>query len=141
MRTHGAVVDLLGRPAARALRAGDVEAAIARVTPRTFKTFKDVFQLDRKRMSRVLCVGERTVDRMLRPGYKVPEDVADRMLRIARILREAEDALEGRESAVRWLTSEVPALGRRVPLEMMRTDLGAKLVEDELVRLKHGMYS
>lgn len=114
---------------------------MARLSPRTFRTFKSVFQLDRKRMSRVLCVGERTVDRMLRPGYKVPHDVADRMLRIARILREAEDALEDRESAIQWLSSEVPALGRRVPLEMMRTDLGAKLVEDELVRLKHGMFS
>lgn len=99
-----------------------------------------VFQLDKKRMGNVLSVGERTVDRMLQADYAVPLDLADRMLRIARILGEAADALEHRQRAVAWLTSEVPALGRRVPLEMPRTDLGAELVSDELARIKHGIH-
>lgn len=136
-----AVVGLLGPAGARAFASGNIERALAQVKPRTFKALQAVFQLDKKRMSRVLSVGERTVDRALQPDYKVPLDLADRVLRIARVLDEAEDALEDGGRAVRWLTAEVPALGGRVPLDLLRTDLGAKLVTDELARIKYGMYS
>jgi len=141
MRSGSAIISLLGAPAARAFSRGDVDAAIAAVSPRTFRSFKGFFQLDKKRMSDVLSVGERTVDRMLEPGYRVPADLADRLLRIARVLDEAEDALEDRQRALDWLKSGVPALGWRVPLDLLRTDLGTRLVSDEIARIKFGIPS
>ena len=59
----------------------------------------------------------------------------------ASIEARAEDVLESREKALRWLDSPNRALGGRRLLDLLDTGLGAKQVEEILGRIESGVYS
>jgi putative toxin-antitoxin system antitoxin component (TIGR02293 family) len=46
-----------------------------------------------------------------------------------------------RDAAVEWLTTPQTALGDRVPLDLARTEIGAREVERLVGRLDHGVFS
>jgi putative toxin-antitoxin system antitoxin component (TIGR02293 family) len=88
----------------------------------------------------VLALPPRTLAR--RKGehrLKAPE--SDRLLRLGRIAVLAEDVLGSPEKASRWLHTPNRALGNRVPLGQLDTDLGVREVESLLLRVAHGVYS
>jgi putative toxin-antitoxin system antitoxin component (TIGR02293 family) len=64
-------------------------------------------------------------------------DESDRLLRAARIFGAAVLLFNGdRTTASAWLLSGQPALGGSVPIELARTDLGAREVEAAITRLR-----
>jgi len=65
----------------------------------------------------------------------------DRMVRSARLLAIAEEVLEDRAAAARWLKAPQRALGNAVPLRLAETDVGARAVEALLGRMEHGVYT
>ncbi len=48
------------------------------------------------------------------------------------------EVFENEESARRWLKRPQIGLGGKVPLELLKTEAGAREVEDLLVRIDHG---
>jgi len=69
-------------------------------------------------------------------GTRFSRDESDRLLRSARIFSLTLDLFQGdRSVASAWLLSEQPALSGRVPLDLARTDLGAREVEHAISRL------
>lgn len=57
------------------------------------------------------------------------------------ILEAARQLFGGDRAARAWLESEVPALGFRKPLTVMRERGGLVKVRDLLGRIEHGVYS
>ena len=45
------------------------------------------------------------------------------------------------ESARSWMTTKQPGLGKAVPLDFARTEIGAREVENLLGRIEYGVYS
>lgn len=81
----------------------------------------------------------RTLARRKEEGRLEPEE-SDRLVRIARVFGCALALFEGDVDASRqWLTTEQPALGGNVPLELARTEVGATEVEHLIGRLEHGI--
>ncbi len=68
-------------------------------------------------------------------------NVSDRLYRIARLYKLAEEVLEEKQAAIKWLHRPQSALNEKVPLELMRTEAGSKEVEELLYRIEYGMYS
>ncbi|MBI4698285.1 MAG: DUF2384 domain-containing protein [Nitrospirae bacterium] len=66
---------------------------------------------------------------------------SDRLFRVMKIFAIAQDVLEDKEQAIKWLHSRQFGLGRRIPLEVVQTEIGAREVEDLLMRIEHGVYS
>lgn len=66
---------------------------------------------------------------------------SDRATRIARVLALAADTFANEAKASGWLREPSPALGGRVPLDLLDTEGGARLVEQELVRIAHGIFA
>jgi putative toxin-antitoxin system antitoxin component (TIGR02293 family) len=94
----------------------------------------------RAEMAGVLGVPARTLARRRVSGrFTVSE--SDRLVRLGRIAALAEQVLGGRDKAVRWLHRANRALGQRVPVRELDTDLGAREVEAILLRIEHGVYS
>lgn len=63
-------------------------------------------------------------------------DESDRLVRAARVVAAVLSVFKGdRRMAAAWLTSAQPALGGGVPIEMARTELGAREVERHLAQL------
>ncbi len=75
------------------------------------------------------------------PRQHLDANVSDRLYRIARIFTLAEEVLEERESANRWLHRAQSGLGERTPLELMKNEAGAREVEELLYRIEYGIYS
>ncbi len=78
-------------------------------------------------------LARRKKDRRLSP------DESDRLFRLGRIATLAEEVLGTRAKAAGWLHAPNRALGGRVPLSELDTDLGAEQVETVLLRLSHGV--
>lgn len=62
----------------------------------------------------------------------------DRPLVVARIAHYAEEVFGDREFAEAWLLRPNPALHDRVPMDVARTEIGARRVEAILSRFEHG---
>jgi putative toxin-antitoxin system antitoxin component (TIGR02293 family) len=67
------------------------------------------------------------------------EAESQRLERVARMAALAEHVWEDRELAREFLTSPQPQLGDERPLDLARSDLGTREVEDLLLALEHGL--
>lgn len=65
-------------------------------------------------------------------------DESDRAVRIARITSLAEEVFGDDAKASRWLRKIKSRFEGRSPLEMLRTEAGARLVEEMLLQLDYG---
>jgi putative toxin-antitoxin system antitoxin component (TIGR02293 family) len=98
------------------------------------------FEIGTADLVAVLHVPSRTLARRKREK-RLRADESDRLFRLSRIATLAEDVLGSREKAIRWLHQPNRALGSATPLHQLDTELGARQVEDVLLRIAHGVYS
>jgi putative toxin-antitoxin system antitoxin component (TIGR02293 family) len=67
---------------------------------------------------------------------------AERLVRLLYIWRVTLELFEGDAATARaWLGRPQRGLGGRVPLGLLRTELGARQVEDLIGRLEHGVFT
>ena len=81
-----------------------------------------------------------TFARRARARSRLKPDESDRIVRVARIAALAIEAM-GTEDGLAWLREPSYALGERIPVDMLGTEVGARQVEDVLLRIQHGVYS
>lgn len=83
----------------------------------------------------------RTLTRRKREGV-FRRDESDRLLRAARVFGRALVLFEGNRDAAReWLSKPQKALGRAIPLDLARTEVGAIEVERLIGRLDQGVFT
>ncbi len=66
---------------------------------------------------------------------------SERVVRLAGTLAHATEVLGSREKARQWLRAPNRALGGESPLSLLDTEIGARAVDDVLVRIEHGVFS
>lgn len=66
---------------------------------------------------------------------------SDRLARVARIITYAREVLGDQEKAYAWLRRPNRALENRLPLDLLETEIGARVVETILGRMEQGVYS
>jgi len=123
----------------------DNAALVARVEEgfsyRALERLRSNVGLSREALADLVQINPRTLDRRKEGGQLRPEE-SDRLLRAARVFGGAIALFEGDADAARtWLSSPQRALGGAVPLEMARTEVGAREVENLVGRLEHGVFS
>lgn len=97
--------------------------------------------LSREALAELVQIKPRTLDRRREAGSLRPEE-SDRLLRAARVFGDTIALFEGDADAARaWLSLPQRALGGAVPLEMAKTEVGAREVESLVGRLEHGVFS
>jgi len=102
--------------------------------------FKNALGLTNEELAALLGVSSRTLARW-QPGKSRLDAVSgDRLLRSARLFSIAIEVLEDSDAAARWLKSPQRALAGAIPLQLARTDVGARAVEVLLGRMEHGVY-
>ena len=85
-----------------------------------------------------LIITRRTLSNRRASGGRLTLDQSDRAARVARSLASAERAFANQDKAGRWLHRKLSALGGRTPMEMIRTEAGARVVDDLLAKLSWG---
>lgn len=63
----------------------------------------------------------------------------EKFIRLIGILVLAAEVL-GQSEVKAWLYSEIPSLGNEIPLRLLDTDTGHRLVENALLQVKYGVY-
>ena len=92
-----------------------------------------------KAMAELLQIKSRTLLRRREEGRLHPDE-SDRVLRASRLFSHAVELFDGNEGAARgWLLAPQRALGGAVPLEIARSEVGAREVERIIGRLEHGV--
>jgi putative toxin-antitoxin system antitoxin component (TIGR02293 family) len=69
------------------------------------------------------------------------KDESDRAVRVARITAMAERVFGEPERAWCWLRKPKRNFEGRTPLEMLATEAGARLVEEMLAQIDHGIFA
>ncbi len=90
-----------------------------------------------KELAAMLDLSARSLQRRRREG-RLARFESDRVYRLARIVALAKQYIGDSEGALRWLKRPNRALGGKVPLEFIDTELGARAVENALGRIAYG---
>ena len=85
-----------------------------------------------------LIIKPRTLSHRRANRRKLTMDESDRAARVARAMVFAEKTFANQDKADRWLHKKLIALGGRTPMELIRTDSGARVVENLLARISWG---
>jgi putative toxin-antitoxin system antitoxin component (TIGR02293 family) len=107
---------------------------------RTLERFQRNTSLPLDRITELVDIPRRTLTRRKSEGRFLPAE-SDRLLSASRLFGRALALFEGdRGATAKWLTSAQRALGGGVPIELARTELGAREVETILGRLEQGVF-
>jgi putative toxin-antitoxin system antitoxin component (TIGR02293 family) len=88
-----------------------------------------------------LVINPRTLRHRRTRGEALAMEEAERAVRLARMLATAEAVLGDRPTAWAWLRETNMALERARPIDLLKTEIGARAVEETLVRLEHGLFA
>ena len=66
---------------------------------------------------------------------------SDKAVRVARLTSLADEVFGDDEKAGRWLRKPKQPFDKRCPLEMLRTEAGARIVEEMLLQLDYGFFA
>jgi putative toxin-antitoxin system antitoxin component (TIGR02293 family) len=80
----------------------------------------------------------RTLSHRRSRGEFLTHEESDRAVRLARVISLAEEVFGEDARAGRWLRKPKLRFSGRTPIELLRTDAGARLVEEMLFQLDYG---
>ncbi|MCG6856731.1 MAG: DUF2384 domain-containing protein [Salaquimonas sp.] len=83
----------------------------------------------------------RTLARRKEQGTTLSAEESDRALRLDRIIAQANRVFGSPEKARRWLRKPCRALNGAIPMDLLVSETGAHLVEEELHAIDFGVYS
>jgi len=86
-----------------------------------------------------IVVPKRTLARRLSDGEPLTVEETDKAVRLARVDRLAANVFGDAAKAHRWLRKPKRALGGDTPLAYLATEAGARVVEEMLHRIDHGI--
>lgn len=85
-----------------------------------------------------LIIKRRTLSNRQANGGRLTLEESDRAARVARSMALAEQTFANQEKADRWLHRNLSALGGSTPMDLIRTEAGARVVENLLARISYG---
>ena len=88
-----------------------------------------------------LVVPKRTLARRRSGNELLTVEETDKALRLKRIATLTERVFGNREKAHRWLRKPKRSLGGETPLAFLASENGARVVEEMLGRIEHGIYA
>ncbi len=107
----------------------------------SFVRLQRAIQLTNTQLATLISITNRTLTRRKSKGRLTPSE-SDRLLRIARIFQLALSLFEGDQAAAQaWLETPNRALNLEAPLELAKTEVGAREVGNLIQRLEHGVFS
>jgi putative toxin-antitoxin system antitoxin component (TIGR02293 family) len=136
----------------RTTRAATFERFVARDTPaaakiaairrgvraRVVDDMVDYLGVPKQLVFGVLHTPESTAHRLIRDNRPLDAAASERVVRVADVIRLAEDTFGGRQPATRWLKTSNRALSGATPLSLLDTEPGANEVRRVLASIDYG---
>lgn len=109
---------------------------------RVIGKLEKILGLSPPQSARLLGVSETSRKRFKQtPAKRLDEAASDRIVRLVSTLAEAAEIFADDDKAIAWFKTPSLALNGQLPLELMTSDPGAKLVRDELSRIRYGHWA
>jgi putative toxin-antitoxin system antitoxin component (TIGR02293 family) len=128
-----------GAPLLATLRL-DLEAVESGLPVSTLTKFLSASGMQCRDIYKVV-ISARTLKQRIKRREPLTMDEADRLLRLIRVYDETAHVFGNRKKALSWLTQPKLRFNERTPLQMLRTDLGGRMVEEMLVQIDEGMFT
>lgn len=112
----------------RQVAAGFPTSVLAEIPAVTFYSRKDLENV---------VISRRTADRRAKAGRLSPDE-SDRIARMLRVTEIAERTFGEGTATETWMRAPKPFLDGQSPLEVLRTEAGGRIVEEELLAIQHG---
>jgi putative toxin-antitoxin system antitoxin component (TIGR02293 family) len=114
-----------------------VEAGVAVATMTNFVAasgmqMKDVY---------AVVIPARTLKHRKARKERLTPDESDKLVRLVRVYDQAVRVLGDKEKALYWLSEPKKRFEGRTPVQMLRTDLGGRMVEEMLGQILYGMFA
>jgi putative toxin-antitoxin system antitoxin component (TIGR02293 family) len=88
-----------------------------------------------------IVISPRTLKHRKARGENLTPEETERAIRVARIIRLAEEIFGNRETALLWLRHHSDHLNIRTPFSLLSTEAGGRQIEAMLHGIAHGIYS
>ena len=115
-----------------------IDNAPAGVTKRQLEDLAKRLKISMRAMAKLLRVSERTLSRYGQEKT-LKEPVSEHILQIERAVDIGLDVFGNAELFLDWLRQACEALGGKLPIDLLGSVTGARLVCDELVRIDYGV--
>lgn len=92
-----------------------------------------------KRLAELLPISRRTFE-MCHSKKHLDRAASQQIISLARLTAEGFEVFGGQDRFVEWMNAPCTALGERVPISLITTQIGIDIVRDELGRIGHGVY-
>ena len=145
---HSALVDeILGPLGGNQREAGGFPARLHELIrkglpARVIGKLERVLGLSPSESTRLLAISATSRKRFKQsPARRLDEAASDRIVRVVSTVAEAAEVLGDDAKAIAWFKTPNLALHGQEPLELMTSDPGAKMVRDELNRIRYGFWA
>lgn len=91
--------------------------------------------------SNFLHLSERTMQRYKKESIPFEPLQSEKILQIAMIIQKGKDVFGDDKKFGQWLEVENLALGGLKPKELLDNAFGIKMIEDELIKIEHGIFA
>jgi putative toxin-antitoxin system antitoxin component (TIGR02293 family) len=120
---------LIGNDSVRTVRHGLEISAVEAFVRSGAISYGEIYEIvmPRKTLSNRRSVGTLTADQ------------SDKLVRVGRIISKAETTFGSAEKAAQWLRRPTQPLNGEQPLQMLDTEAGARVVEELLLKIDHGI--
>ena len=114
------------------------QAVMNGIATKAADRFKEELLLTDKDLAGALGTSESTLSRLRKSRHKLDPVSSDRLIRHVKLFELASEVFESKDMAISWLKRPQYGLGNQVPLELMKSEEGARSVENLLMRIEHG---
>ena len=104
-----------------------------------YRRIQNYTKLSTKEMAMILPVSERQLIRY-ENDHVLRKDISSHLIQLLELFEKGNN-LFGEEKFQIWLRSEIMALGKNKPIEILDTPIGIEMVGDIIGRIEHGVYS
>lgn len=108
--------------------------------PAAFERLGEVTGVGADELAELVAVSRRTVARRKERGEPLDPATSERLVRLALLYARVAEVVGDEPLARQWLRTPRAAFSGKTPLELARTELGAREVEDLLLRVEHGVF-
>jgi putative toxin-antitoxin system antitoxin component (TIGR02293 family) len=115
-----------------------IDHAPAGVTKSQLEALARRLKISMRAMAKLLRVSDRTLSRYGSEKL-LNESISEHILQIERAVDAGQDVFGDPELFFRWLRHSCEALGGKLPINLLGSITGARLVCDELVRIDYGV--
>lgn len=91
-------------------------------------------------MAKLLPVTERTLQRYT-PQKHFNRIVSEHILQIAEVVARGTEVFGGKVKFLSWMNQQNTALSNKTPMSLLSSRFGTEMIQDELGRIEHGIFS